>query len=377
MDLDFSAEQELLRESVRRTIDRHGGLDSVRALENDVIGYSPRLWQQLGDLGVLGVMIGEQHGGSGMTMVDAGVVYEELGRALVSSPHLVSCVLAAGMIDRSANSSLQACLLPAIARGESIVSVAALEPGGGFGPAGIQLTATADRDGWRLSGTKVHVPFARAAERLLVLARTAPGRDAAGVIAVLVATDAPGIGIEQQLTLAGDAQFQVKFDDVSVGADDVVHPEDAAWSAWYDTMLDGATLIAAQAAGGARAALQLAIDYASTRRQFDKPLAGFQAISHYLADGVTAVDGAQAIAWEAAWARSQGHSITRLAPMAKSFACQTFRDVTATAQQIFGGNGFTVEFDIQLYFRRAKSLQLNNWDDRHLNELIAVAVLDG
>jgi alkylation response protein AidB-like acyl-CoA dehydrogenase len=141
-------------------------------------------------------------------------------------------------------------------------------------------------------------------------------------------------------------------------------------------MLDGAILQAAQAAGGARASLQLARDYANTREQFDKPLAAFQAISHYLADGVTTVDGAQTLAWEAAWARDEGRPVDSLAPMAKSYACQTYRKVTATAVQIFGGNGFTVEFDIQLYFRRAKSMQLNNWDERYLNELIATAILD-
>jgi alkylation response protein AidB-like acyl-CoA dehydrogenase len=376
MDLDFTPEQELLRESVRRTCERHGGLDAVRKLENDPIGYSPALWTQLGELGVLGVTISETNGGSGMTMVDAAVIYEELGRALVPSPHFVSCVLAAGLIGRAEDESLKRRVLPAIASGESIVTVASLEPDRGFGPAGIQLTATPDGAGWRLSGRKVHVPFARAAGSLLVLARTVGGRDAAGVIAVLVPTDAPGITLEQQLTVASDAQFGVTFDNVRVEPVDVVHSESTAWSAWHDTMLDGVTLIAAQAAGGARAALDLAVSYANTRQQFDKPLAGFQAISHYLADAATTVDGAQTIAWEAAWERSQGNSIAQLAPMAKSFACRTFRDVTATAQQIFGGNGFTVEFDIQLFFRRAKSLQLNNWDDRYLNDLIATDLLD-
>jgi alkylation response protein AidB-like acyl-CoA dehydrogenase len=219
------------------------------------------------------------------------------------------------------------------------------------------------------------VPFAQAASSFVVLARTEAGRDGSGVVAVVVDTAATGISLEQQLTIASDAQFQVRFDNVTVAAADVVAPAGAAWSAWHDTMLDGATLLAAQAAGGARAALELAASYANTRQQFDKPLAAFQALSHYLADGATDVDGAQGIAWEAAWARSEGRSIAQLAPMAKSFACQTFRDVTATAVQIFGGNGFTVEFDIQLFFRRAKSLQLNNWNDRYLNELIAAQTL--
>jgi alkylation response protein AidB-like acyl-CoA dehydrogenase len=375
MDMDFTPEQELLRDSVRRTCERHAGFDVVRKLENDLIGYSPALWTQLAELGVLGVTIDEQYGGSGMTMVDGVVIYEEFGRALVSSPHLVSCVLAAGLIGRASDHALKTRLLPAIASGESIVTVASLEPDSGFGPTGIQLTATADGDGWRLSGTKVHVPFAHAAGSLLVLARTTAGRDAEGIIAVLVDAGAPGVTLDQQLTVASDAQFRVAFDGVRVEPADVVHPTGSAWSAWHDTMLDGVTLIAAQAAGGARAALDLAVHYANTREQFGKPLAGFQAISHYLADGTTAVDGAEGIAWEAAWERSEGNSIAQLAPMAKSFACQTFREVTATAQQIFGGNGFTVEFDIQLFFRRAKSLQLNNWDDRYLNELIAAEVL--
>src|SRR5205807_9765228 len=110
-------------------------------------------------------------------------------------------------------------------------------------------------------------------------------------------------------------------------------------------MLDGVILAAAQAVGGARHALDITVQYAKDRQQFDKPLGAFQALAHYLADSVTAVDGAETLVWEAAWARTEGQPVDRLAPMAKLFACQTFRDVTAMAQQIFGGVGFTVEYD--------------------------------
>ena len=120
-------------------------------------------------------------------------------------------------------------------------------------------------------------------------------------------------------------------------------------------MLDGIILLAAQAIGGARHTLDLTVQYAKDREQFDKPLGAFQAIAHYLADAATAVDGGELLVYEAAWAARNGQSIDRLAPMAKLFACKTFRDVTAMAQQVFGGVGFTVEYDIQLFFRRAKS----------------------
>jgi alkylation response protein AidB-like acyl-CoA dehydrogenase len=142
-------------------------------------------------------------------------------------------------------------------------------------------------------------------------------------------------------------------------------------------MHDGIIRAAAQAMGGAERALELAVQYAKDRQQFGKPLGAFQAISHYLADAATTVDGGKTLVYEAAWARANGKPVDRLAPMAKLFACQTYRDVTGMAQQVFGGVGFTLEYDIQLYFRRAKQLQLSWWDTRYLEELVASAVLDG
>ena len=141
-------------------------------------------------------------------------------------------------------------------------------------------------------------------------------------------------------------------------------------------MLDGIILAAAQANGGAARALDITCEYAKEREQFGKPLAAFQAISHYLADAATAVSGGTNLTYEAAWARGEGKPVDRLAPMAKLFACQTYRDVTAMAEQVWGGVGFTIEYDIQLYFRRAKQLQLSWWDTRHLEELVASSVLD-
>src|SRR5437588_434413 len=132
----------------------------------------------------------------------------------------------------------------------------------------------------------------------------------------------------------------------------------------------------ARPAGGARSRYGRPPRCAKGGQPFDRPLGAFRAIAHYLADAVTAVDGAETLVYEAAWARTEGRSVARLAPMAKLFACKTFRDVTATAQQIFGGVGFTVEYDIQLYFRRAKQLQLSWWGDRYLEELIAADILD-
>jgi alkylation response protein AidB-like acyl-CoA dehydrogenase len=370
VDMDFTPEQDLLRDSVRRTCARHGGLDMVRKLENDAVGYSPAFWSALAELGLLGLSLPEEYDGSGMTSVDAAIVYEELGRSLAPSPHFVSCVLAAGVLQRAGDLTQKQSWLPRIAAGEAVLSVAWLEPGGGFGPEGVQVTATPADGGYVLDGVKQHVPFARAADALLVLARSPEG-----VVLVLVDAGTPGLSLEQQLTVASDTQFRVTFDGVTVPGDGVLRETGDAWACWHATMLDGAILLAAQAVGAARAALELTVDYAQKREQFDRPLGAFQAIAHYLADATAAVDGTQTLVWEAAWARAEGRPVDRLAPMAKLYAGKTFREATAMAQQVFGGNGFTLDFDVQLYFRRAKSWQLNYWDDRHLEELIADQVL--
>ena len=182
--------------------------------------------------------------------------------------------------------------------------------------------------------------------------------------------------LTQQMTIGSDTQYRIDFDGVHVDGSDRIGGTGSGWSTWDTVMHDGAILAAAQAVGGTQYALDITVQYAKDRHQFDKPLGAFQALAHYLADGATAVDGAEALVHEAAWARSEGRSVAKLAPMAKLFACQTFREVTATAQQIFGGIGFTVEFDIQLYFRRAKQLQLSWWDTRALEERVAAAALD-
>ncbi len=370
MDLDFTEEQILLRDTVRELCAKHVGLDIVRALENDPGEYPAEFWRQLGRLGLHGLRLPEEHGGTAMTLLDAALVYGELGRALAPSPHFVSTVLVGGVLSAAGTAAQRERWLPRIAAGAGVLSVAWLEPDRGYGPKGVRAAAVPVDGGWKLSGVKRHVAYARTAERLLVLARDTVSDE----IALLLVDPADdGVRLTQQLAVAADTQYRVDFDDVFV-------PEDArvpgGWDVWDAVMHDAIVLAAAQAVGGARRTLEFTVDYAKTRHQFDKPLGAFQALAHYLADAVTAVDGAETLVWEAAWAGDDGRSTARLAPMAKLFACDTFRDVTAMAQQIFGGNGFTVEFDTQLYFRRAKQLQMSWWDARYLEELIAAQVLD-
>jgi alkylation response protein AidB-like acyl-CoA dehydrogenase len=371
LDLEFDTEQELLRQTVRDVLQRHCSLDVVREMEDDPIGYPATLWSQLAELDLVGLLIPEQFGGSGMSLVEGVALYEELGRALAPVPHFVSAVMSGGVLAASGDDAQKEKWLRRIASGEAVFTPAWLEPENGFSSGGVELQAAADGSAFRLSGVKRHVAFAAAAERLVVLARTADGIDL-----FLVDPQAAGVGLRQQFSLASDTQYEVTFDGVLVTPDDRIGAPGTGWSTWQDVLQGGLVLLAAQAVGGARYALEITTQYALDRRQFDKPLGAFQALAHYLADAVTNLDGAEQLVHEAAWAGASGRPLTSLAPMAKSFACSTFRDITATAQQIFGGIGFTLDFDIQLYFRRAKVQQLMWANDRALEDAVAVALLD-
>ena len=182
--------------------------------------------------------------------------------------------------------------------------------------------------------------------------------------------------LRQQFSISSDTQYEVTLTDVVVGADDRIGPAGSGWATWQDVLEPALVLLAAQAVGGARYALEITTQYAKDRHQFDKPLGAFQALAHYLADAVTNLDGAEQLVHEAAWAGASGRSLASLAPMAKLFACSTFRDITAMAQQLFGGIGFTLDFDIQLYFRRAKQQQLMWANDRTLEDAVAGALFD-
>jgi alkylation response protein AidB-like acyl-CoA dehydrogenase len=374
LDLDYSPEQEMLRRTVRDVLQRHCPLDVVRDMEDNPTGYPLSLWTQMGELDLIGLLLPEEYGGSGMTLVEGVALYEELGRALAPTPHFVSAVLSGGIIALAGSDAHKTRWLGGIAAGESVLTPAWLEPENGYAPRGVEVRALAGDGGFRLTGTKRHVAFAAAADRLVVLART--GDEAEAVDLFLVDPTAVGVTLRQQYSISSDTQYEVTFDGVVLSEDDRIGPAGSGWATWQEVLEGALVLLAAQAVGGARYALEITTQYAMDRHQFDKPLGAFQALAHNLADAATALDGAEQLVHEAAWAGASGRPLASLAPMAKLFACSTFRDVTAMAQQIFGGIGFTLDFDIQLYFRRAKQQQMMWANDRDLEDRVAAALLD-
>jgi alkylation response protein AidB-like acyl-CoA dehydrogenase len=366
VDLQFTEEQEMLRAALREMLAQHSSPDDVRALEDTPEGYSAKVWSELAALDLVGLTLPEEHGGSGMGALETVVVYEELGRALATTPHLTTAVLGAGILQAAGTPEQQARWLPRIAAGEVILTLARHELGRGEGPEGITLHADA---AGRLHGSKIRVPLAAAADALIVLARTGDGPTDIGLF--LVEAGADGLRLEQTTVLGSDAEYHVTFDGV-IGD----RLPEGGWSAFCTVLEDTLIAVAAWAIGGAERALELTVDYAREREQFGRAIGSFQGLAHPIADMATELTGARVLVHQAAWRRAQGLPLGPLASMAKYYAADVYLRTTKVGQQVFGGVGFTRAIDMQLYFRRAKQLQVTWEGPRVGEEAIAAAELD-
>jgi alkylation response protein AidB-like acyl-CoA dehydrogenase len=372
MDLELSDEQRLIQEMTRGLLKEHCPRAVVRKMENDPRGFPPGLWKQMAEAGLAGLLIPESYGGGAQTMLEAALVYEELGRAMAPTPHFVSSVLSTSVLLAAGSDAQKSEWLPRIARGDAIVSVAWLEPARGYGEAGVQLAARSVGREIVLDGVKRHVNYAGAADRLIVLAH-----GEAGVDLWLVDPGTPGVKLTHYLSASGEPHYRVDFAGARVPESARLGAPGSGWRTFSRALRDdGLIPLAALAIGGAAACLEDTVEYAKVRKQFDKPLGAFQALAHYMADASTRIDGGRVLVHEAAWNRARGRDVARFAPMAKLFATNTYQDVTRACAQIWGGVAFTIEYDTQLFFRRAKELQLSWWDVPYLEELIAADVLD-
>jgi alkylation response protein AidB-like acyl-CoA dehydrogenase len=367
MDLDFSEEQIMLRDTVARLCGDHCDSAAIRRLESDETGYSLPFWRAVAETGLCGLLIDEARGGIGLGLLESAIVHEEMGRTLAPSPHFVSCIVAALLLQSAGSPEQQAHWLPAIAAGERILVPAWQEAGVGADPGALRTRVQRCGDELLLEGEKVLVPYANTADALLVLCR-----DEYGALRVIV-VPAHAAMLRRQPNHADQNLYAACFERLRLPASAMLC-QDALDRHWDETLLQGQIPLAAQAIGGATRMLGMAVDYARQREQFGQPIGAFKAIAHYLADRATEIEGARYLVYQAAWACDRGEDWKQLAMMAKLQATAVFRRTTVSGVQIHGGMGFSAEADPQLYYRRAKHLQLTYGDPRYLEQRIASEV---
>ena len=373
MDLGYTEQQQLLKDSARDFVEREFSTAKLRELHAAGRCHDRDLWQKMASLGWQGIAVPEAYGGSGQGWVDLLVLVEEMGRGLLPGPFL-STVLCGILIDRYGSADQKQRWLPGIAEGHTVMALALTELRGTYDRAGIQAIAQTTAAGYRLSGTKSFVRDADAADYILVAANVG---DASGGLGLFVVdARAAGLSITPLKTIGKDCQCKVELRDVAVAADSLIGTADASWGRLDEIVGMGALLECGYAVGIMGKATEMTIDYAKTRVQFGRPIGSFQAIQHKVADMVTDLDGSRYITYHAAWRLDEGLPAQADIARAKAWVSEAVRRVMREAHQIHAGIAFIIEHDLHLYFNRAKAAELVFGQAEHHLDTVAAAVLD-
>ncbi len=363
MNFAFSEEQEELRKSVRRFLDEKSPVTEVRRLMETSEGYDPAVWKQMGEqLGLQGLAIPEEFGGSGYGYVELGVVFEEMGRNLLCAPFFATVALAANALLASGDANAMKAYLPKIADGSTIATVAFTEANGKWSEDGI--TATADAAG-NITGEKMFVLDGHTANLIIVAARSAEGVS-------LYAVEKGAAGLETTaLSTMDQTRKQAKVT-LNNTPGKLIGTAGQGW-AILNKMLDKAAVAqSAEQVGGAQKVLDMSVEYAKVRVQFGRPIGSFQAIKHKCADMLLEVESAKSAAYYAMWAASEDNDeLPVVASLAKAYCSDAYFHAAAENIQIHGGIGFTWEHDAHLYFKRAKTTELFLGDPTYHRELLA------
>jgi alkylation response protein AidB-like acyl-CoA dehydrogenase len=349
----FDDEQEALRSTVRRFLADTSPEAEVRRLMETSKGYDPDVWRQLaGQLGLLGLIVPEAYGGSGFSYLELIVVFEEMGRSLLCAPFFSTVAMATTLLLALDDDAASKDLLPRIADGSCVATVALAEQKGSWNTGDVAMAAGRDGAGWTLSGEKFYVVDGHVADVILVVARTEAGTS-------VFAVESRAVGLVADLSSTMDKTRKLAhltFDNTPAR---LIGPEGEADGA-LARMLDLAAIaLAAEQVGGAQRVLEIAVGYAKIREQFGRPIGSFQAIKHKCANMLMEIEAAKSAAYYAGWAAAgDDPELPVLASVAKAYCSDAYVHAAAENIQIHGGIGFTWEHPAHLYFKRAKSSEL-------------------
>jgi alkylation response protein AidB-like acyl-CoA dehydrogenase len=353
MDLTFSDEQRLLRESVDRFIAETYDADHRRRVANDPLGFSPEIWKQFAALGWLALPIEEGCGGLGGGAVDVSILMEAFGRGLVTEPYLATVVIGATLISEWGSQQQKQAMLPRVAAGSLLLAFAHSERAARFDLAEVQTVAEKTAAGWRLDGRKTAVLDGQAANQIIVSARLGDGGATGRLCLFMVPTDTPGLTMQDSPRLGGGRACNLDLSDVRLPNEALLGDGGDALSAIETTIDRALVALGAEAVGIMQIMFDRTLEYTKVRQQFGRPLAANQVIRHRLADMAMQCDEARSIALRAAlMANAEPIARGRAASAAKAKVGKCARFVAEQAVQLHGAMGVTEELEIGSYFKR-------------------------
>ena len=371
-----SEEELMVKNAAREFLEAECPPSLARAIEQDERGYSVELWEQMASLGWFGISLPESYGGGGLPVSYLALILEECGRAIAPVP-FHSTATAALAVARYGSDEQKQAILPRVARGDLIMTWAAQERDPRMRSDAIQCRGEVEGDSLVISGVKHFVDNFSAAELMVMAVRTAaPADDGAGITLVIVPTNSAGIVETRLTTLAKDSQSKLALDGVRVPLSDVIGEVNGGWPATSDMLDTGTALLCAQIIGAARKDAEMAIEYAKNRVAFGRPIAGFQSIQHLCADMIVWLDGAQLLTYEALWKLDSGLPYSVEVSQAKAFTNDKCQATVRSSQQIHGGIGFMMEFDLHLWYRRVTAWTMRLGTSFEHRARVARALLD-
>ena len=361
MDLELTAEQELLQKSVREFAEAE-----VRphAKELDETGHFPReIFRKAAELGLTGIALPENEGGAGFDHVAYSIVIEEISRCCASTGVILSVQnsLYCDPIHRFGTAEQKEKFLLPFARGEKIGCYALTEPQAGSNAAALQTKAARKGDNYIVNGTKAWITNGGAADAAIVYVNTDPAKGEKGITALVIERGTPGFRVgkeEKKLGISATACSELVFTDCEVPAANRIGNEGEGYKVALSTLDGGRIGIASQAVGIAQGAFEAALKYSQERMAFGHPIAQFQAIQFMLADMATEIDAARLLIRKAAWKQDSGARFSLEAAVAKLFASEMATRVTHKAIQIHGGNGYSREYPVERNYRDARITEI-------------------
>ena len=371
MDFDVSKEQKLLQSSAREFLKKECPTSLIREMKNDERGYPQDLWKKMTELGWLGIGIPEEYGGIGGDFLDLMLLLETMGEVCLPGPFFSTVVTGSLPIAAHGSKEQKKLILPGIANGELILSLAVMEPDSRYGTATLSTRATADGDHYLINGTKLLVENAHIADYLLVLTRTSEGKTASdGLTLFLVETRQPGLGFAPLKTLAYDKLCEVSFANVRVPKENIIGELNQAGPIMENIQEQAAVAKCGDILGGLKMALKATVNYAKQRKQFGRSIGSFQVIQHYCAQMEAEFETSMVIAYTAAWKMADGIPAALEASMAKAWISKASTRLLQLGHQIHGAIGFCEETDLHLYYRRARAGTVMFGDeDYHLDKV--------
>ena len=375
MDFTLSQETRMLQSNAAKFMKEKSPGSAVKNFLKEEKGFSEAVWKEMAGLGWLGLIHGEAYGGSGGEFFDLFILFEEMGKAVLPSPFFCSAVCAGLLIGEAGDERVKKETLPGIIEGKNILTAGLRNEQGQYDHAASSLEAIQAGDGsYLLRGTRLFVPYAHVAEGIVVCASLPKSSAVMGPTLFKTRTKGPGVQLTPLNTLTGEKEFAVTYSDYPARQNDILGVPGKG-SAYVEKILPKLiTLKCAEMVGGLQRVVDMTVDYVKQRVQFGRPLGALQVIHHYCADMTTLVDTARLVSYQAASLISAGIPCAKEVAMAKAWCSDGYKKATQISHQLHGGIGFTEEHDLHLYYKHAKTLELDFGDSWVQRQKVADAM---